>query len=70
VRVPSQLTSAVIGMAKRPSNSAQRPTNEPVPLVASRGMLERDAVSIQSACSRIGYEDVAFFRSLFKRHTA
>jgi YesN/AraC family two-component response regulator len=26
-------------------------------------------VSIQDVCSKIGYEDGAFFRSLFKRHT-
>ena len=36
---------------------------------AARELLERGAVSIQSVCSEIGYNDVAFFRSLFKRHT-
>ena len=36
---------------------------------AAREMLEQGAASIQAVCSRIGYEDIAFFRSLFKRHT-
>jgi YesN/AraC family two-component response regulator len=27
------------------------------------------AASIQVVCSKIGYDDMAFFRSLFKRHT-
>jgi transcriptional regulator GlxA family with amidase domain len=35
----------------------------------AREMLEQGAASIQTVCSKIGYEDVAFFRSLFKRHT-
>jgi len=35
---------------------------------AAKEMLE-DGNSIQSVCSRIGYEDINFFRSLFKRHT-
>jgi transcriptional regulator GlxA family with amidase domain len=36
---------------------------------AARDLLERGVPSIQTVCSKIGYEDVAFFRSLFKRHT-
>jgi transcriptional regulator GlxA family with amidase domain len=36
---------------------------------AARELLERGTPSIQTVCSKIGYEDVAFFRSLFKRHT-
>ena len=36
---------------------------------AAKDMLEHGAASIQSVCSKIGYEDAAFFRSLFKRHT-
>ena len=36
---------------------------------AARDLLERGTPSIQAVCSKIGYEDVAFFRSLFKRHT-
>ncbi len=36
---------------------------------AAKDMLEHGAASIQAVCSKIGYEDVAFFRSLFKRHT-
>ena len=36
---------------------------------AAKELLEHGATSIQTVCSKIGYEDVAFFRSLFKRHT-
>jgi transcriptional regulator GlxA family with amidase domain len=36
---------------------------------AAKELLENGAASIQDVCSRIGYEDIAFFRSLFKRHT-
>ncbi len=36
---------------------------------AAREMLEHGAGSIQSVCSKTGYEDLAFFRSVFKRHT-
>jgi len=36
---------------------------------AAKEMLERGANSVQTVCAKIGYEDVAFFRSLFKRHT-
>jgi transcriptional regulator GlxA family with amidase domain len=36
---------------------------------AAREMLEDGATSIQTVSSKIGYEDIAFFRSLFKRHT-
>lgn len=32
-------------------------------------MLERDGAPIQSVSSAVGYDDVAFFRSLFKRNT-
>lgn len=35
---------------------------------AARELLERGASSIQTVCSRVGYEDAAFFRGLFKRH--
>jgi transcriptional regulator GlxA family with amidase domain len=38
-------------------------------MAAAKEMLEQGATSIQSVCSKIGYEDAAFFRSLFKRHT-
>jgi len=38
-------------------------------IAAAREMLEQGATSIQAVCSKIGYEDVAFFRNLFKRHT-
>lgn len=36
---------------------------------AAKDMLEHGATSIQTVCSKIGYEDVAYFRGLFKRHT-
>jgi transcriptional regulator GlxA family with amidase domain len=35
---------------------------------AAKDMLEDGATSIQQVCSKIGYEDLAFFRSIFKRH--
>jgi transcriptional regulator GlxA family with amidase domain len=35
----------------------------------AKEMLERGGVPVQVICSKVGYEDVAFFRSLFKRHT-
>ena len=38
-------------------------------IVGRQGMLEQGATSIQAVCSEVGYEDIAFFRSLFKRHT-
>lgn len=38
-------------------------------MAAARDMLEDGAGSIQAVSSKIGYQDVAFFRSLFKRHT-
>lgn len=36
---------------------------------AAKELLERGATSIQTVCSKTGYADLAFFRSLFKRHT-
>jgi transcriptional regulator GlxA family with amidase domain len=36
---------------------------------AARDLLERGFTSVQDVCSKVGYEDVAFFRDLFKRHT-
>ena len=36
---------------------------------AAKELLEHGATSIQTVCSKIGYEDIAFFRALFKRHT-
>ena len=35
---------------------------------AAKDMLEQGAASIQVVCRKIGYEDIAFFRSIFKRH--
>ena len=36
---------------------------------ASKPMLEEDRMTIQEVSLAVGYEDVAFFRDLFKRHT-
>jgi transcriptional regulator GlxA family with amidase domain len=39
-------------------------------VAAARELLERGGgVSVQEVCSQVGYEDLAFFRHLFKRHT-
>jgi transcriptional regulator GlxA family with amidase domain len=35
----------------------------------ARTLLQQTASPIQKICSKIGYDDIAFFRSLFKRHT-
>jgi transcriptional regulator GlxA family with amidase domain len=36
---------------------------------AAKEMLENGASSIQAVSSKIGYDDIGFFRNLFKRHT-
>jgi len=36
---------------------------------AARELLEHGTSSIQTVSSKIGYEDIGFFRNLFKRHT-
>lgn len=38
-------------------------------IASAREMLERGGLAIQEVCRKIGYEDEAFFRALFKRHT-
>lgn len=38
-------------------------------VASAKQLLENGATSVQTVCSKIGYEDIAFFRSLFKRHT-
>jgi transcriptional regulator GlxA family with amidase domain len=38
-------------------------------VAAAKELLEHGAASIQTVCAKVGYADVAFFRSLFKRHT-
>jgi transcriptional regulator GlxA family with amidase domain len=39
-------------------------------VATARELLERGGgVSVQEVCSQVGYEDLAFFRHLFKRHT-
>ncbi|HEX5778673.1 MAG TPA: helix-turn-helix domain-containing protein [Xanthobacteraceae bacterium] len=35
---------------------------------AAKELLERGTLSVHDVCARIGYEDVAFFRNLFKRY--
>jgi transcriptional regulator GlxA family with amidase domain len=32
-------------------------------------MLEQGELPVQAVCARVGYEDAAFFRDVFKRHT-
>lgn len=36
---------------------------------SAREMLEQGELPIQKVCAKVGYEDAAFFRTLFKRHT-
>lgn len=36
---------------------------------AAERLLEEDGASVQEVSARVGYEDVAFFRAVFKRHT-
>ena len=36
---------------------------------AARRLLEEGQASLQQVSAAVGYEDPAFFRSLFKRHT-
>ena len=38
-------------------------------VAAARELLERGGNSVQEICSQVGYEDLTFFRRLFKRHT-
>ena len=38
-------------------------------VAAAKELLEHGATSIQAVSAKAGYEDIAFFRSLFKRHT-
>lgn len=38
-------------------------------VAAARELLEQSEASVQQICTRIGYEDLAFFRRVFKRHT-
>ena len=40
-----------------------------VRIEAAKPMLEEDRMSVQEVGLAVGYEDVAFFRDLFKRHT-
>jgi transcriptional regulator GlxA family with amidase domain len=36
---------------------------------ADKAMLEDGPASVQSICSNVGYDDLAFFRTIFRRHT-
>ena len=38
-------------------------------IASAKDLLERGRSAIQEVCAKVGYEDAAFFRSLFKRHT-
>ena len=41
-----------------------------VRIESAKAMLERDRASVQSVASAVGYDDVSFFRGLFKRTTS
>ena len=36
---------------------------------AAKQLLEQGHIAIQRVCAKVGYEDLAFFRNVFKRHT-
>ncbi|MDR7273210.1 transcriptional regulator GlxA family with amidase domain [Pelomonas saccharophila] len=38
-------------------------------VAAAREFLERGSMPIATVCAKIGYDDIGFFRGLFKRHT-
>jgi transcriptional regulator GlxA family with amidase domain len=38
-------------------------------IASAKEMLEQGKVPVQTICTKIGYEDIAFFRNVFKRHT-
>jgi transcriptional regulator GlxA family with amidase domain len=38
-------------------------------VAAAKELLDQGVASIRDVCSSIDYQDVAFFRTLFKRHT-
>jgi transcriptional regulator GlxA family with amidase domain len=38
-------------------------------IAIAKQLLESGARSVQTVCEAVGYEDAAFFRALFKRHT-
>lgn len=38
-------------------------------IAAAREMLEEGDASVQEVCTRVGYEDLAFFRRVFRRYT-
>jgi transcriptional regulator GlxA family with amidase domain len=38
-------------------------------IAAAKALFEQGVASVQEVASRTGYENAAFFRSLFKRHT-
>jgi transcriptional regulator GlxA family with amidase domain len=40
-----------------------------VRIETAKAILERDRVSVQSVACAVGYEDVSFFRGVFKRAT-
>ena len=75
--VPIDMLAARSGMSARNFNRRFKAATGYQPgvyvqmlrIAAAKEMLERGALSIQDVCSKIGYDDIAFFRSLFKRHT-
>jgi transcriptional regulator GlxA family with amidase domain len=75
--VPTDLLAERAGMAPRTFIRRFKAATGRVPgtytqmlrMSAAKEMLENGATSIQDVCMKSGYEDLAFFRTLFKRHT-
>ena len=75
--VPTELLAEHAGMAPRTFIRRFKAATGRVPgiytrmlrMAAAKEMLEHGATSIQDVCTKSGYEDLAFFRTLFKRHT-
>ncbi len=66
-----------VGMSSRNFTRRFKQATNEVPLTylhklrinCAKQLLERDFKSIQQVCYEVGYEDVPFFRSIFKRYT-
>jgi transcriptional regulator GlxA family with amidase domain len=75
--VSMELLASEIGMSPRNLTRRFKAATGHVPgaylqllrVSAARELLEGGRAPVQSVSSAIGYEDVAFFRTLFKRHT-
>jgi transcriptional regulator GlxA family with amidase domain len=54
---------------KAATGRAPAPYLQAVRIEAAKAMLEIESASVQAVAQRVGYEDVSFFRTLFKRET-